>query len=453
MVILKMDTTELSYLAVLPDGVKPSRIVVNKQTGTISSVQNISSVDNDTLALFPGFIDIHVHAREFPRPDPDNRNLFEKWERMCLKETFESAGKSAINGGVTCFAAMPNDPVPPDNQFRFLQKSILTKNSECPVILYASITLTSEPWADLPYKVYLDTHSSESGFSSWSDLEEVLKRYRGHRVFFHAEDPDVLKNFSGFAEHWRRRPAQAELAAVERILNITRKYGLISHICHVSTKSAVEAISSYNRRETVKVTTEVTPHHLFFSVDEEGYSANGSRILVGPYMLNCNPPIRSEEDRRFMVEALRSGEIQILASDHAPHLISEKMSGVPGMPHLDTLGPFVGWLIQECGFSYQRIAQILSSEPAKIMAPNLEGQSGAILEGYTASFSLLDFSRATKVRNADNPNGNRSLFTRCGWSPFQTISLPASVEKTIIAGRSFDLYPEQTNKLSLESLL
>jgi dihydroorotase-like cyclic amidohydrolase len=121
------------------------------------------------------------------------------------------------------------------------------------------------------------------------------------------------------------------------------------------------------------------------------------------------------------------------------------------MPHLDTLGPFVGWLIQECGFSYQRIAQILSSEPAKIMAPNLERRSGAILQGYTASFSLLDFSRATTVRNADNPNGNRSLFTRCGWSPFQTISLPAFVVKTIIDGRSFDLSPVQTNNVSLES--
>lgn len=433
-----MDKMELSYLAVLPDGVKSTRVVVDTDRGIIESLTPASAVQNDSLILFPGFIDIHVHAREFPRPDHKNKNLFEKWENACLKETFETAGKAAINGGITCFAAMPNDPVAPDNELRFRQKSLLSESSECPVILFASITLTSEPWANLPYKVYLDTHSSQSGFSSWSDLEGVLRRYRGQRVFFHAEDPRVLINNAGFTEHWKRRPPEAEISAVERILEITHKYGLISHICHISTTSAVESISCYNKQATIKVTTEVTPHHLFFSVDEVGYLAAGRRIEIEPYILNCNPPIRSEEDRQYMIEALRSGEIQALASDHAPHLLSEKMAGAPGMPHLDTLGPFAGWLIHDCDFDCQRIAQILSSEPVRIISPFPDPKTGSIQEGFKASFSLLDLNRKTIVRRPNNPTGNLNLFTRCGWSPFQNISLPAHVTKTIIGGRSFD---------------
>ncbi|MFH0959263.1 MAG: hypothetical protein V1897_11225 [Pseudomonadota bacterium] len=429
---------QLSYMAVLEDGIKPTSVVIDTGKGTIESVTPALSIENESLILFPGFIDIHVHAREFPKPDPRNKSLFEKWQTICLKETFETAGRAAINGGVTCFAAMPNDPVPPDNELRFRQKSLLTKNSQCPVVLFASVTLTSEPWENLPYKVYLDTHSSQSGFSSWSDLEEVLRRYRGQRVFFHAEDPRVLIDHNSFSEHWKRRPPEAEVSAVERILELTNKFGLVSHICHISTKSAVEAVTSYNKHSTVNVTTEVTPHHLFFSVDEGGYSADGRRIKIDPYILNCNPPIRSEENRQYMVEALRSGEIQVLASDHAPHLLSEKITGAPGMPHLDTLGPFVGWLTHNCDFNYQRIAQILSSEPIRILSPALASNIGSIKEGFRASFTLLDLNMKTIIREKNNPTGNLDLFTRCGWSPFQNISLPAHVIKTIVGGESLD---------------
>jgi dihydroorotase len=447
-----MDKMELSYLAVFPDGIKPTRIVVDSDKGTIESINPASSIQNDSLLLFPGFIDIHVHAREFPRPDATNISLVEKWKNACLKETFETAGKAAINGGVTCFAAMPNDPIPPDNELRFRRKSLIAKSSECPVVLFASITMTSEPWANLPYKVYLDTHSSPSGFSSWSDLEDVLKRYRGHRVFFHAEDPSVLTNYTGLKEHWKRRPPDAEFSAVKRILELTHKFGLISHICHLSTKSSVEAVSSYNKHATIKVTTEVTPHHLFFSVDDKGYSANGERIEIEPYTLNCNPPIRSEEDRRYLVDALRSAEIQVLASDHAPHLLSEKIAGAPGMPHLDTLGPFVGWLIHDCDFSHQRIAQILSSEPVRIMEPDLDPKTGSIQVGFRASFSVLDLNKKTSIRGKNNPAGNLKLFTRCGWSPFQNINLPAYVNKTIINGISFDHCLKFDRTFSAQSL-
>ncbi|MFA6386047.1 MAG: hypothetical protein WCW29_04875, partial [Candidatus Paceibacterota bacterium] len=138
------------------------------------------------------------------------------------------------------------------------------------------------------------------------------------------------------------------------------------------------------------------------------------------------------------VEALRTGTIHVLASDHAPHLLEEKIQGAAGMPHLDTLGPFAGWLIKNCKFSPARIAQVVSEAPTQIMAPNLPIRQGIIKEGCSGSFTVLDMSKETNIGTTNGKPGNRKLFTRCGWSPFEKISLPAYVRLTVINGASFD---------------
>ncbi len=433
-----MGKKSFSYLTVFPDGILPTRIDVDLRTGTIESLGPTSGPMEESCLLFPGFVDIHVHAREFQKPPIKEKDLTGKWESICSKEVFTSAGDAAINGGVTCFAAMPNDPDPPDNEITYNQKSVLARQSKCPVILFAAVTERSEPWADLPYKLYLDSHSNQVTFSNWRRVEDVLRRYKGHRVFFHAEDPGILRENSGQTEHWRRRPPEAEVRAVEKILDLTHKYGLVTHVCHISTEGSVRLIDDYNKSGSTIVTCEVTPHHLFFSVDEDGYLARGRKTDLPAYLLNCNPPIRSEHDRVSMIEALRCGLIQVLATDHAPHLLADKRLGVSGIPHLDTLSPFVGWLMKDCGFGPTRIAQVLSEGPSGIMDPNLNKKYGRIQKGYGASFTVIDFNRTTLVGPSDSHAPNRRLFTRCDWSPFQNISLPAYLKFTVINGVVFD---------------
>ncbi len=360
-----MGNPTFSYKAVLPQGVSPVEIEVDLESGLIESVIPASAPVDESLLLFPGFFDIHVHAREFPKPPVNDAQTLKKWDTVCSKEVFSSAGKAAINGGVTGFAAMPNDPTPPDNFDAYQKKALLSSQSECPTIIFASITEKSEPWDELPYKVYLDIAQNPSTFSDWAVLEDSLRRYKGRRVFFHAEDPDVLRKHVGLRDYWKRRPPEAEIMAVDKILDLTAKIGIVSHICHVSTARTVQIINEFNATASNKVSCEVTPHHLFFSVDEKGYMASGQRIDIKDYLLNSNPPIRSEEDRQYLLEALRTGTIPVLASDHAPHLLEEKIQGAPGMPHLDTLGPFAGWLIKSCKFSPARIAQVVSEAPAR----------------------------------------------------------------------------------------
>ena len=360
---------------------------------------------------------------------------------MRKKETFASAGRAAINGGVTLYGAMPNDPIPPDNEQSYARKIAISASSACPVVLFGAITGSSEPWADIPYKVYLDAQPSSVSFTRWGDLESALSRHRGRRVFFHAEDPEILKKLAGPGTRWETRPPEVETSAVEKILELTARFGLHSHICHVSTEKTVVMIQEYNRSSTDKVTCEVTPHHLFFSIENDEVRSAVPGKIGKPEFLESNPPLRSEADRKFLLYALRQGLINLLASDHAPHTPDDKRRGAPGMPHLDTLGAFAGWLINEGGFTAADVARILSVVPAKVLSRNLDRPHGIVEPGAVASFTLLDLQGTTLAQN-DVIVGRGRLETLCGWSPFDSIPLPGAVTNTIIRGKQYPFESE-----------
>jgi len=431
-----MNDTSINLPTVFPDGVRTAIVSYDLDTGVITSVQKTTEKPSGQLLLFPGFVDIHVHAREYPRPSAGDTDALAKWEAACRKETFSSAGTAALNGGVTLFCAMPNDPIPPSDEYSYARKRELAASSPCPTIVFAAMTPQSEPWADLPYKIYLDPAPSAVSFRRWSQLEETLPRFSGCRLFFHAEDPELLAATARSGPRWQTRPPEAEITAVARILDLTAKYGLRSHICHVSTKGAVELIAEYNRTADRQVSCEVTPHHLFFSVQDGTVKADGLGDVREPWLLDCNPPLRSEDDRRFLVEALRDGLVDVLASDHAPHTMEDKRNGAPGMPHLDTLGAFVGWLVNERAFSPVRIAEVLSVRPAALFRNELDADHGPLQTGAIASFTVLDFGRATEVHDGEI-TGRGPLQTKCGWSPFTGIPLSASVGAVLVRGTEY----------------
>jgi dihydroorotase len=433
-----MNSYAIEGHAVLPDATRQVRIEIDSVSGTILSVNpSTSSLHDDTLIL-PGIIDIHVHAREYPRPDSANSKAVEKWEAACRKETFATAGEAAINGGVTLYAAMPNDAVPPSDGRIYGLKAKTAESSECPVILYGAAVPDSEPWANIPYKVYLDSHPSSVSFTDWRSLEPVLARFKGYQLFFHAEDPAILRENAGAGPRWVSRPPEAEIVAVEKILELSAKLGLHSHICHISTRRAVELIAEHNRRSSSKVSCEVTPHHLFFSVDgNKVASVDGDVAPSTVRLLESNPPLRGEGDRAFLLAALRAGHVHLIASDHAPHTLEDKENGAPGVPHLDTLSAFAGWLVQDAGFSPTRVAEVLAEVPGRMMSPYLDEPQGRIEQGATASLTLLDLSHSTEVEGKVI-RGRGPLKTRCAWSPFQGLSLPGAVAATIVRGKKYD---------------
>src|SRR5205085_8494384 len=154
-----------------------------------------------------------------------------------------------------------------------------------------------------------------------------------------------LEHHKQAATHEARRPPECELSATRFALQMIEKHRLKGKLCHYSVGEGLPLIREARARG-LPVTAEVTPHHLFF---DTSMITDANR----PWM-QMNPPLRSAADREAMLEALRDGTADYLATDHAPHSRAEKERGVSpmsGQPHLDTYGPFVTWLIAEQGFT------------------------------------------------------------------------------------------------------
>jgi dihydroorotase len=405
------------------DLIRHGCIHIDKRSGLIEKIDNSAGgIVTDGL-IFPGFIDIHVHARE----DTTRKNNY--------KEDFDSAAKAAIHGGVVCIVDMPNNPEPPVDRVGYLSKASLACRSLVDIVLYAGVGKGTLPLGEhVPYKVFMGAVSSKSpspyvsllDFHNFSEIRAALSHYEHAYVSFHCEDSKVLAASACAATHEERRPPEAEVKAIAAALGLIKKFSLQGNICHVSTKKGLDKIVAA-KKKGLPVTCEVTPHHLFFDTDVLDYDNRN--------FLAMNPPLRSSDDSLALIEGLRRGDIDYLASDHAPHTLEEKARGISGVPNLDTYGPFTTWLMSEHGFTAQDIARVCAYNPARFVNRFLTGKYGfglgRIEEGYLGSLTVLAPESPVMIEQKD-------LITKCGWSPFSGVLFPGSVLFTVVRG---EFYP------------
>ncbi len=401
------------------DGEFDGAIEINTATGLIEhvgSMQGRSDLDTDGCLIFPGFGDIHIHARE----DAGGTQTY--------KEDFVSASHAAIHGGVTHVADMPNNPVAPIDDVTYSAKRKLTHKSDVHVTLYAGIGPLSSPLVEhVPYKAFMGPSVGDLFFTSQAQLETAIAKYRGKNVSFHCEDPVILEANKDAATHEQKRPASAEISATEFALYLIEKYELAGKLCHYSTREGLPTIRAARARG-VRVTCEVTPHHLFF---DESMLTQENHLS-----LQMNPPLRTAQDRLALLQALRNGEIDYVATDHAPHTLEEKSKGASGVPHLDTYGAFATWLMAEQGFAPTDIARICAYNPGVFVREFLGEEFGkgfgVVAPGYFGSLTIVATDAPWEVRR-------ESVRSKCGWSPFEGFTFPGSVRYTVLQGRCFDL--------------
>jgi len=148
-----------------------------------------------------------------------------------------------------------------------------------------------------------------------------------------------------------------------------------------------------------------------------------------------NPPLRGASDRVAMIEALRDGTIDYIATDHAPHTLEENAKGISGVPHLDTYGAFTTWLMAEHGFSGGEIARVCAYNPGRFvnefLPPEFGKGYGLVEPGYVGSLTILDLQKPYLVTRD-------SVKTKCGWSPFEGFRFPGSVRATVVRGRIYE---------------
>ena len=392
-------------------------IEIDTDTGLISIVGPVTGntdIDTSGCIIFPGFGDLHVHARE------DVTGL------QNYKEDFVTLTSAAIHGGVTHVADMPNNVVAPVDDAKYAAKEQLTAASPTHITLYGGIGPNTTPLArHVPYKTFMGPSVGDLFFASQEQLEQAIAAYRGQNVSFHCEDPIILNEHRGAATHEARRPAIAEMTATEFALHLIEKYELVGKLCHYSTRDGLQKVIAAKKRG-VRVTCEVTPHHLFF---DDGMLTEENRLW-----LQMNPPLRSAEDRVAMIAALKCGDIDYIATDHAPHTISEKLDGVSGVPHLDTYGAFTTWLMAEHDFTPKDIARVCAHNPGKWVhefLPECFAQGyGSIAPDYVGSLTIIDLAKPYNVTR-------ETIRTKCGWSPFEGITFPGSVRHTVLRGKVY----------------
>ena len=409
---------------------KRQQIQFETTTGLITNVgDNLVSTDkvdfyfDDNCLLFSGMGDIHIHARE----DESGKN--------CYKEDFISTQDAAINGGVVHVADMPNNPIPPIDDESYITKFNLSSKSKVPILMYAGIGPQTKPLSfEVPYKVYMGPSIGDLFFKDNLELEKSLAFYKDQWVSFHCEDPEILDECKSCADHFTRRPIRAEIMATDVALRLTEQFNLRAKLCHYSAKKGLDAIG-FAKKRGLNVTCEVTPQHLYFNEENIRQMPQSDQISF-----QMNPPIRGHEDQRALLEALKAGDIDYLATDHAPHSPHEKARGTSGLTGLDTYGAFVSWLLIEKDFKPQDVARFACENPGSFFNQFLPTLSqkfnhldhlgkgfGFIEKDFSASFTILNLKRPITITKD-------LLKTKAASSPFMGVTFPGSVEAVFLKG-------------------
>jgi dihydroorotase len=353
-------------------------------------------VDATGKRLFPGMIDVHVHARDpgFPH-----------------KETWASLGESAAAGGVTTVVDQPNTDPPTVDGAAFDQKADLA--ADCMVDYGINGGVTAE-WApeellDRPVfalgEVFLADSTGEMGIDA-DRFEDATGEAtdRGVPVTVHAEDASLFDRSvheagRTDADAWSAyRSAEAEVAAIERACAVGKRRGAQLHIAHTSTPAGIDLAAEND------MTSEVTPHHLFLSrADLDELGTNG----------RMNPPLRSERRRAAVFERVVDGTVDMIATDHAPHMTAEKNRGIwdapSGVPGVETALPLLLAAAMRGEIGYERVRDLTAATPAAVFDLPRKGRIEA---GKDADLVLFDPEQTSEI-------DGEALHSNAGWTPFE----------------------------------
>ncbi len=424
-----------SERVVCPEGVRPATVLV--RDGRIAGIgphadrpAGVRELDAGELMLLPGLVDTHVHINDPGRSD---------WEG------FEHATRAAAAGGVTTLVDMPLNSIPATTTVEGLEVKRRAAAGTCHVdvgfwggVVPGNATQLA-PLADagaLGFKCFLcPSGVDEFAHVSEPDLREALPIVAslGVPLLAHAELPDYLQDpatvLDGSPRDARRyqtwldsRPPSSEHAAIDLLIRLAREFGARIHIVHLASADALEALR-VARTAGAAVTVETCPHYLSFAAED---------IADGATAFKCAPPIRSSNHRERLWNALATGQIDLIATDHSPappslkHLTDgDFIKAWGGIASLQ-LGLAAVWTGAAArGIPIERLAQWLASAPAALAG--LSRVKGTIAVGLDADLVIWDPDEETTV----DP---RSLYHRHGVTPYAGARLRGRVHTTILRG-------------------
>jgi dihydroorotase len=389
-------------------GIKDEKIV---------SIKKLPSSANETIdvagkLVLPGLIDAHVHFR-----DPG----------LTIKEDFSTGSAAAATGGFTTVMDMPNTIPPTNTPQNFRDKmGIASRKSLVDFGLHAGVADLSNigeltKLRPVSFKIFMDLVDHDFLMEAFSKINEVSG---DHLISLHAEDPQVVNQCTPRMKmkgsspelYAEARPPQAEIEAVASAIALAKKFNQRIHFCHVSTRKSLKLISEA-KKAGLKITSEITPHHLFL---DSGYLKTYGNLA------KTNPPLR-DNDNRLQVKDLC--DIDIIGTDHAPHTLDEKKKDVwnapPGIPGLETILPLLLTQLNQGKIALGDIKRLLCETPAKIFnIPN----KGFIAKGMDADMVVVDLKKEGII---DPVN----FESKAKYSPFEGFNVKGMPVMTMLRGQ------------------
>lgn len=372
-------------------------------------------VDLAGLLLSYGFADLHVHFREPGAPQ---------------KETIRTGSLAAARGGYTTVCAMPNlDPAPDSPETLAVEQALIDRDACIEVLPYATITRGRKGLEPVDFEALKDRCVAFSDDGSGVQREEVMLEAMRRAAELdcilaaHCEDDTLLRGGYIHDGRWCKAHghkgicSESEWGPIARDLELAARTGCRYHICHISTKESV-ALVREAKRSGVRVTCETAPHYLTLCEDD----------LQEDGRFKMNPPLRSAEDRDALVEGLKDGTIDAIATDHAPHTAEEKARGLAGsamgIVGLETAFPVVYTALVKTGkLSLERLLDALCAAPRRIFR-----LGGALREGERADLTAIDLNAAQTI-------DSRSFLSKGHATPFDGMSVRGAVRLTWKDGR------------------
>lgn len=389
-------------LLFLNDTIQPAEIAVDdgkiSKIGKIVGCQDVNEViDAKGALVLPGVIDPHVHFR-----DPG----------MTKKEDWYTGSCAAAAGGVTTVIDHPNTIPPTIDRPTFKEKLKQAKKSLIDYGINAGVTANldhlKEMWESGATSFGEIFMAQSTGALNVSDrtLKEALPVIGDLDAVacIHAEDEETRKKFVHLLKgnlapesYSKSRPNLSEKIAVEKAIKLAGDTKL--HFCHISAHESLEVIRKAKAVNN-KITCEVTPHHLFLTTRD--YRRLGT-------LGKMNPPLRDSMSHQSLWAGLNDGTIDIVASDHAPHLESEKLTDIwtapAGVPGVETLFPLMLMAVKRNLLTLKKLVEVTSQNPARIF----DLRKGAIVPGYDADFIIVGDTKEIR---------REKMHSKAGWTPF-----------------------------------
>lgn len=391
--------------------------------GSLKVEGGSKEIDANGKYLLPGVIDDQVHFRE---------------PGLTHKANIYTESRAAVAGGTTTFMEMPNTIPNALTQELLEDKYEIARNTS--LANYSFFMGTSNNNADevlrtndrkrdvCGIKIFMGASTGNMLVDNFVTLNKIFSEAEV-LIATHCEDERVIKrNFDALrasgktlepADHPVIRDAEACFESSFTAIQLAKKYNTRLHILHISTARELQLFTNLFPLEDKRITSEVCVHHLHFTADD--YAKLGYRI-------KCNPAIKGPENKAALWEALLDDRLDIIATDHAPHLLSEKEppyehahAGLPLVQHSLLM---MMQYVKEGRISIEKLVEKMSHAVAKCFQID---KRGYIREGYFADLVLVDPNKPFLV-------SPENIYYKCGWSPLEGVQFSSSVEKTWVNG-------------------